>query len=341
MICTYCNRVRPNNEGSCPNCGAPSPLLGQGQASLGDWGNAEPMSQGPASAAWDNLAPTSDAQWNNPASQLSFDQLPTNDQLPKPAYQQWGNQTPQASSQPLNEPSQPPQSYLPVPYQAPNQMGYPPFSQQNPMQALVPVQGREQMLPALPQEDQAVHVPPMYTKPRPIVPRYRIISGILSVLIVAGLLCSGSVYYARASGKFDAVMRFITGAPPSGVVTQQQANLPDPPAKRDQGPAVGMIPSAATAIRVNGTQPVEQGVIFRPGQTFYLTFSTSQNVHGTITVKWFTNGTFYQQQTQRANVPEGQVDSGAAPMQYAIPAEGQVELYWNDQLALRLYFVVR
>ncbi|MBV8695016.1 MAG: hypothetical protein JO183_05955, partial [Ktedonobacteraceae bacterium] len=57
------------------------------------------------------------------------------------------------------------------------------------------------MLPALPDEAHgAIYVPPMYTETRAIIPRYRAISGLLSVIVVVLLMCAGTGYYAKTSG---------------------------------------------------------------------------------------------------------------------------------------------
>ena len=37
---------------------------------------------------------------------------------------------------------------------------------------------------AQPEEYEVTYIPPLYTNPRPLIPRYRIISGFLSVLIM-------------------------------------------------------------------------------------------------------------------------------------------------------------
>src|SRR5579864_171986 len=48
--------------------------------------------------------------------------------------------------------------------------------------------GEEQgaLVPAVPGEHDPIHVPPMYTRPRPIIPRYRVISGLISFFVVIG-----------------------------------------------------------------------------------------------------------------------------------------------------------
>ncbi len=115
-----------------------------------------------------------------------------------PQQQPWGTY----AVPPMQEQQQNPQSLLPVPYTGNVQDG----NQQASMQ-LVPFQ---QMIPAIPGEQaETVYVPPMYTKPRPIIPRYRIISGMFSVLIVSLLLCGGGVYYAQSHGTFNALARML------------------------------------------------------------------------------------------------------------------------------------
>jgi len=57
-----------------------------------------------------------------------------------------------------------------------------------------------------------------------------------------------------------------------------------------------------------------------------------------VVIKWYTNGLFYQSSTTMTIT--GAI-SGYTEEVYVQPAEGMVELYWNNQLAIRLYFVVR
>src|ERR687883_1190895 len=80
-------------------------------------------------------------------------------------------------------------SLLPVPYQSGvmQQAGSAGHQAQNAAHGLIPLQDPTQlasMLPSQSEEYGSIYIPPMYTKPRAIIPRYRIISGFLSVLIV-------------------------------------------------------------------------------------------------------------------------------------------------------------
>ncbi len=198
----------------------------------------------------------------------------------------------------------------------------------------------------IPTEEEALYIPPMYTKPRPIIPRYRAISGFVSFLIVVLLLCSGAAYYAKVTGKL-AFLGQLVGVTPPNVAATPVPNLPDPKPS-ENGPAYGIISSATTAPSVDPKTGIalQPGQVFKPGQTIYLTYSVHAKKAGTVTVKWYTNGLLYQVLSKATPDPKGGSWTGVSMMRFTQPLEGMVELYWNDtgkqpQLAIRLYFVVR
>ncbi|GCE18046.1 hypothetical protein KDK_18460 [Dictyobacter kobayashii] len=212
---------------------------------------------------------------------------------------------------------------------------------------LVPQQAVEHLLPAEPLNPDVVHVPPMFTKPRPIVPKHRVISGFLSVLIVGLLLCSGAGYYAKASGNWDKLVAFYNGKPVSSIPANNQT-IPDPPqlTAKDSGPAVNIIPAASLATHIDKNNlPVQSVTVFSPGQTFYLTFSVQppKGQEGTVTAKWYTNGKFYTPQSvpKKLTYNAASVYNTQMTMQFPNRLSGYVELYWNNQFAQRLYFAVR
>jgi hypothetical protein len=288
--------------------------------------------------AW-NAAPPAEA-WNNQMPKLSFN-APADMSRSTAAQAGWGS--PPARTQ-TQEPAQADRSsLLPVPYQGAEQAGY------QSMQ-LVPTPNREQMLPAEPVElGQSIYVEPIYTKPRPIIPRYRVISGFLSVLIVAALLCTGSVYYAKATGKITAVQRFFGAALPPNIAAPSSANIPDPPDKVDQGPGINIITAAATTSQVDANfTPRQAEQIFHVGVPFYVTYSARPPRPGNIVIKWYMNGNHYLDTVSTKLIdPKTQPSiNGDAKMTYSVPAEGTVELYWSDLngkqiFAQRLYFAVR
>jgi hypothetical protein len=247
----------------------------------------------------------------------------------------------QNQQMPLEAPSDQRQSMLPAIYQggAAPQV-HPGLSHLT--QQLIPVQNIEHLLPALPSEEEAVYVPPMYTKPRPIIPRYRIISGFLSIIIVSMLVCAGATYYAKASGTLTHMKQFVGLSTPPTLKPTAQANIPDPPDKVDEGPAKDVIRSAATTARVDKKTiiAVQPQKIFAVNQEFFVTYSVSpQEKDGQVTVRWYMNDHLFQ--SKSVPVKAKNSINGFANEQFAIPAPGKVELLWNDQLARTLYFVVR
>ncbi len=329
MICAYCKTVRAENTAPCTNCGAPSPI--QDIPQNVNWGTSSLHRGGLLSSQQQSstVAPGS-STWGQQA------------QLPP----QW-SQAPQ-QSQPLQQWSQlqqPDDSLLPIPYQG--GMGLQTVPQPNAMQVMGASTAQDIIIAPPSEEEGVVYVPPMYTKPRPIIPRYRIISGFLSVIIVSLMLCGGAGYYAKASGKLDMVSRVLTGnsPAPSSIRTTAPA-LPDPPDKVIIGnpDAYSVITSATTTAHlVKGTTIAAQtDKIFKPNEQFYLTYSVHPLKAGTVTIKWYMNNMQLPYSTIPGPLlPANQPVTGIAAMLYSAQAEGKVELYWNNELAQTLYFVVR
>ncbi len=196
----------------------------------------------------------------------------------------------------------------------------------------------DSLLPAIPGEEKPVYVPPMYTKPRAIIPRYRAISGLISFFIVSALLCTGAAYFAKATGKLYFLHQIYGDARPNNVKPTPIV-LPTPQIAPDYGPASTIINSATTASKIDTAtaQPLNPTNQFKIGDTIYLTYSVHPKSPGSVTVKWYTNNYFYQQSKP---IPITDAVSGYVPIQFLQPEEGMVELYWNNQLAVRLYFVV-
>jgi hypothetical protein len=283
----------------------------------------------------------------------------------------WGQvMAPQAFSTPVQTPPssaafQSPPSLLPVPYStgAPNQLQPAAFpqSQQGPnnfaptvlpqgfptaaLQGAINRAPTEDaaLVPATPQSEEGpIYVAPMYTKPRPIIPRYRAISGLLSVLIVSLLLCTGAGLYAKATGKLS-FLRPLFGEEmrPKSISPTPVPPLPVPKVVVQLGPASGVITSASTAsnIDIHTAVPLIVSTTFKPNQTIYLTYSVHPRTPGAVLIKWYTDGNYYVS-SPRMSIPSAKDTNGYTVMQFAQPLEGSVELYWNNQLGIRLYFVV-
>ena len=318
MLCTFCNSARLDNGAPCPQCGAPAPLASRmnGTAGVG----TEVGTGFPPAAPWEGSTASL------ASIQVGHQYPPVLPQTPPfPSWQQ-----------------QQPVSMLPVPYQQPQ-----PFNTQQTGALIgnglipIPMQHLEAMIPAPPANESIVHVPPMYTKPRAIIPRYRAISGLLSLLIVGLIFCSGAGYYAKASGKLSVLGQLYGAVPPANVQPAPPKQLPNPPATVF-GPAYSIINSATTNSRIDPIShaSAQSANVFQVNQAIYLTYSVQRpKSPGIVSIKWYTNGAFYQ------SPPPIHIDkdaiNGYEVQKYVQPEEGSVELYWNNQLAIRLYFVVR
>jgi len=328
MICAYCKMMRAENTAPCANCGAPSPI--QTTPQHANWGTPSPrMGELLLGQQQSSTIPPTSSPWGQ-QTQLApqWSQVPQQSQ----PLQQW-------SQQQLGN------SLLPVPYQ--ESTGLQTVPQSSAMQVASDPTVQDIIIAPPSEEEGVVYIPPMYTKPRPIIPHYRIISGFLSVIIVSLLLCGGAGYYAKASGKLDMVSRVLTGnnpAPPR--IRATAPALPDPPERVDIGnpAAYSVIPSATTTLHlIKGTAiAMETDKIFRPNEPFYLTYSVHPLQTGTVTIKWYINNMQlpYSTTTGPPFAANHSV-TGSAEMVYAAQAEGKIELYWNNQLAQTLYFVVR
>ena len=62
--------------------------------------------------------------------------------------------------------------------------------------------------------------------------------------------------------------------------------------------------------------------------------------NGMVKTVWYTNNYAYGTAISK-NIPAGATETGDSQMKYMQPCEGKVELYWNEQLAWTLFFVVR
>ncbi len=245
----------------------------------------------------------------------------------------------QEASPSQQQPAQSEQRMLPALYQGGATQLHPGIT--NLTQQLIPVQNIEHLLPAMPAEEEAVYVPPMYTEPRPIIPRYRIISGFLSIIIVSLLVCAGAGYYAKASGTLGKIQLAMGLSTPPSLKPTVQAQIPDPPDRVDEGPAKNIITSAATTARVGPNNiAVAPQNIFPVNKPIYVTFSVaSQKTQGTVTVKWYMNNQLLAPQS--LTVAANKSINGFTDEEFAVPAPGKVELYWNNQLARTLYFAVK
>lgn len=369
--------ARVENEAPCPNCGAPSPFLGQSHYTGG--GVENPREAAFGRAGTDGTA--FGTQWEQSVPQLAFDD-PIGPATPTPPWQGQQGYPPavppwQQPAEPYNPmPSwqQPPEVATPAPFWQPdsNQNGWQqaqsfqsPGSQQSmlpvPYEPGIGLQSAErqstislQLVPdhaiqhlLAPAQGETVYVAPMYTKPRPIVPRYRVISGLLSIIIMALVVCAGAGYYAQTKGVLAKAAQFVTGAPPKSLPLTSSSTIPDPPEQtsKDLGPAYNAIPSAVTTLNIDKNNLARQPAkIFKPGQVFYLVFSVqapADGKGGKVRTRWYTNDKFFTEIASQQTIKAGETKSGNIQMRFTAPLSGRIELFWNDQFAQKLYFAVK
>jgi hypothetical protein len=109
---------------------------------------------------------------------------------------------------------------------------------------------------------------------------------------------------------------------------------------------------------LSGLTPADH---FRAGHPFWLFFLVKATCGGTVLAKWYANGHFYRISSRyipalparlsaRTPVPAPGCKSlvevsisieSDFSITYGQPAAGRVELYWNGQFAMTLFFVVR
>jgi hypothetical protein len=280
------------------------------------------------------MTPSSSGEWNNAvspgSSQVHDNSLWAQVMAPQSMQGQGNGQSAPGSALPvLYSAGQPP---APYPYMM--GPGYP-----TPTIQLGNAGGA--MIPTQPAEDGPIYIPPMYTKPRAIIPRYRVISGLISFIVVIGLLCGGTIYYARASGKLS-FLRQIVSPQHNNIKPSPTTMLAIPTVVEVPGPASNVINSAATASTIdpNSGYPNTAATTFQVNQKIYLTYSVHSNTAGFIKFKWYTGGNIYYTSPEMP-IPQAKNGiNGNITNVFATPVEGMVEIYWNDQLARQLYFVV-
>lgn len=335
---------QPVQQLSFENSAPPAP-----DTAMPSWSQV-PQSYSPA---WPQTPQSYSPAWQQPAE--AYNPMPSWQQpaephnpSPIPPWQQSPSQqqgSGKHNAQGFPDPAKQ-QSLLPVPYEPGRAL------QQSERQStislqLVPDHAIQHLMMPEQNVSETVYVAPMYTKPRPIVPRYRIISGLLSLIIMALVVCGGAGYYAQTKGVFAKTTQFITGAPPKSLPMVSTSNIPDPPetTNKDLGPAYNAIPSAVTTLNIDKNNLAKQPAkIFKPGQFFYLVFNVSappDGKGGKVYTKWYTNDKYFTEIASKEQIKPGENMSGNIPMRFTAPLSGRIELYWNDQLAQKFYFAVK
>lgn len=356
MLCPSCKNFRPANNGPCPWCNAPAAQAGTAwggqntsfggnQDSTSPWGGSSMPGDGRTASG---QLPFAAPPWQDPVGS-GAQQLP----FAGSGVQQFGFTGSGAQPAPSNDSfwsqtlgtgdgqsGQPGKQMSLVPYQpqpGPNAQSL--MALPNGFPTLDPnVRAVNPLLPALPDQEEMAYIPPMYTKPRPIIPRYRAISGLLSVIVVFALLCSGAGYFAQVTGKLTPLEKFLGLYSPAAMATGSQA-LPVPPTQQTPGPASAIVYSVGLGASFSNGQVPTYTNQFTVGQTIYLACSVNAPVAGTVTVKWYTNGN-YDKSTPSKPIPANNSVTVDITTQFATPARVKADIYWNNQLADTLFLVV-
>lgn len=367
MLCPACKNFRPANNTPCPQCNAPAPMVGgnvnQSNASFAaSWNNQNQTNFGGSNAggSWGNQ---SQANWGNSSPNFgSSINLGSTATLKNTGA--LGNSGPWQNSP---EP--------PVPFQqSPIGNGGSRWAQvmgqssPNGQQGLVPYQGgsggqgaqsnslavMQQAFPVLnpnvpqvnsliPSVEAPIYVAPMFTKPRPIIPPYRAISGLLSVIIVFGALCSFAGYFAQTTGKLTPLEKLLGLYSPAKITNSQSSSmLTVPSTYPTAGPADASIPSAALASKVDPNSGLVLDNInsFTVSQPIYLVCTVATADKGTLDVKWYMGNSFFTPGHDLIDPATNKL-TAYFKIQYAFATEGKVEIYWNGKLAKTLLFVVQ
>lgn len=370
MQCPSCNGFRPANNAPCPLCNAPSPLVteawnGQNSSFPGNqnqagWGGSGIQNQ----AAWGGSGGMQNDWSGSSGAQMAFPSQANfggSGAFSQPNF--GGSDGQQAFAQPYDGSdnsfwaqnmatrdaggSGQPQSLLPVPFQPqPGTNGQALTTLPTAFPTISPgIPQVNSLVPALPDTDQEapIYVAPMYTKPRPIIPRYRAISGLISVIIVVLLLCGSAGYYAQVTGKLAFIEKlFGTYSPPARAGNQKMLQIPSNQVV--QGPGASVVYSVGISNKVDPTTGIIPAQVnqFIVGNTIWLVCSSKPSKDGTLTIKWYSNGNLYKTSTQKIpKVQNQQARTSTIPIIYGLPSEGKAEVYWNDQLAATVLFVVQ
>lgn len=332
MECDQCGARRPRT-GPCPNCGAPPPGT---YSSMRGW-----RGQGGKSAP----RGSSGANWGQQGG-----------------YDQWGesyDDRPVGRSGGRN--ARRGQQYEDVDLE----------------RALVPT-GNEMLpmqqgagLPALPgmpttdEEERALgirrpaYIPATLGKRKRRLGSFRVLSGVLSVLLVCIASCGVATVFGR-----DRITNFI--APPIRKSltppTIDYSKVPGTPAATP-GPRADVVKSAVTSKAVDTNfNPVDPTTQFLTGSTVYVALqvrNAPQDSKHVITVLWYVNGVFTTIRSKRDNVDPNNPNhylsdmNASLGLQYPQPCVGEARVYWDlpdsaktEQeiapfLAQRLFFAVR
>ncbi len=323
MICDQCGSERPRS-GLCPECGAPPPGT---YSSMREWkGRGGPSESGrrPRSGGSGNSL-RADASGRRARSGGNWGG--SGDNWQDDGYD---DQPPAGRSNRRNR--RPADGYDEVDLDralvpARNEM-------------MAPIDGGAGLpaLPGFPQTDEEerslgirrpVFIPATNEKRKKKLTSWRVISGVLSVMLACIATCGAAGILGR-----DRIQAFI-GQPVKLTQTQQALDLSNVPLTpvATPGPAAKSLSQVVTALHRQGScNPVDPASYFHVNDLVWVFVILKQPAQGhTISVRWFSNGTDVNPPSiDKTALTLGPNNAGACfSLQYPSAGKGTVKVYWD------------
>jgi hypothetical protein len=324
MICDQCGSERPRS-GLCPECGAPPPGT---YSSMREWkGRGSPGDSTRGSRGGSNISRRPDASgrrgrsggnWGNGGNDWQ-----END---------YDDEPPAGRSNRRNR--RPAESYDEV------DLGRALVPARNEMMAPMDASAGLPAVPGFPQTDEEeralgmrrpAYIPATNEKRKKKLSSWRVISGVLSVMLACIASCGAAGILGR-----DRIAT-IFGNPVKLVGTQIPLDLSNVPVTpvATPGPAAKSLTQVTTALHRQGNcVPVDPTSYFHNGDIIwvFVTMKTQAPGHS-ISVRWFLNGTYVDPPVQGPGHTVTVLKDGEAgacfQLQVPTPGEGTARLYWD------------
>jgi serine/threonine protein kinase len=165
------------------------------------------------------------------------------------------------------------------------------------------------------------------------ISRRAVVTGLAGIAVGGGITATFIVYLAPQKPPIP------SGSTPTP--TPQELSF----TVDDHGQAYFTIPSAIITAHIDPKDrfhALRSDTVFKSGQTFYVIYYVMHpKTSGTVVIKWYMDDMLYTSASS-SPITAGAYMTGRAAMHYDKPTDyGSVELYWNNDLAQRLHFVVR
>lgn len=194
-------------------------------------------------------------------------------------------------------------------------------------------------LPGFPQTDEEeraigmrrpAYIPATEPKRKRKLSSGRVVSGLLSILLVTVGICGGLAFLGQKQLESLSPVKFITASP-----TVDLRQIPATPASTP-GPQAKIVQSVVTAHAIDAKYNAEdESTIFLVNSTVYVVANivgASQTTTNTFSCTWYLNGVNYQLNTaKQTQLPPGKASNFHAycALPYYQTGIGMVRLYWN------------